>query len=327
MDISIIIPVYKVEEYIGECIRSVMGQTGIEGLNVECIVVDDCSPDESIARAHEALEGYVGPIEFRFITREANGGLSAARNTGIRSAHGEYLYFLDSDDLITPNCLSRLWHRANEYRGVDIVYGAAKTFPTSKIVDQWLDLRRLNLPSYCNESRRVREAHIKIPEIACNRLIRRALIIDYGLWFKEGLIHEDYYWHLQAYQYVNSYATIDAPEKPTYLYRQRADSIMGKSNDIGRMLRSAAIEADVASQASFSDRPLTLFFYHKSVEYYFSRYLSNEQKKLLVKNMSLAMMTNSKLNWRIRFVGAIIRITPKIARPRFIEPLIKLLVR
>lgn len=121
MDVSIIIPTYNVAPYIIECLESVASQT-YQGV-IECIVVDDCGTDESIPLAQEFIDSYNGNIKFRICHREKNGGLSAARNSGLFEAKGEFVYFLDSDDYITPNCIESLVEVAKHFPKVEIVQG------------------------------------------------------------------------------------------------------------------------------------------------------------------------------------------------------------
>ncbi len=90
---------------------------------MECILVDDATPDNSMATVRECLKGYNGGIEFRFVGHKENRGLSAARNTGARNASGDYLYFLDSDDAITPDCIETLAGIAEAHPAVDVVQG------------------------------------------------------------------------------------------------------------------------------------------------------------------------------------------------------------
>ena len=121
MDVSIIIPTYNVASYIIECLESVASQTYRGSL--ECIVVDDCGTDDSIALADNFIQHYSGKIDFRILHREKNGGLSAARNTGLNEAKGEFVYFLDSDDYITPDCIESLVEVAKHFPKVEIVQG------------------------------------------------------------------------------------------------------------------------------------------------------------------------------------------------------------
>ena len=105
--ISIIIPIYNVEPYIIRCVDSVLRQTYRQ---LEIILVDDCSPDHSmeIARKHIEASTSSKGLKFKYIKHEKNRGLSAARNSGLDAATGEYIYFLDSDDEITEEEKSEL---------------------------------------------------------------------------------------------------------------------------------------------------------------------------------------------------------------------------
>ena len=96
--ISIIVPVYNVAPYVEDCIRSVMRQT-YDG-KMECIVVDDCGTDDSMAIVERVIEDYNGPITFKILHHTYNRGLSVARNTGFDTATGEWVWFVDSDDWI-----------------------------------------------------------------------------------------------------------------------------------------------------------------------------------------------------------------------------------
>ena len=100
--LSIILPVYNVEGYINQCLESILPQLDN---NTELIIVDDCSPDRSIDICEDATEGISNVCIKR---RDKNGGLSAARNTGIEEAKGEYIWFVDSDDYIENNAVSVL---------------------------------------------------------------------------------------------------------------------------------------------------------------------------------------------------------------------------
>ena len=90
MKFSIIIPVYNVEKYIVNCLNSVANQLYDD---IECIIVDDCSPDNSMIHVASFLEQYEGKIIFKIVTHEKNQGLSAARNSGVKIATGDYLFF------------------------------------------------------------------------------------------------------------------------------------------------------------------------------------------------------------------------------------------
>ena len=99
--ISVIIPVYNTEKYINKCINSVLNQTLS---NIEIIVVDDGSTDHSC----EIIEQYKIKDNRIKIIRQKNLYAGVARNNGLKNAIGEYVYFLDSDDFITPRCLEKI---------------------------------------------------------------------------------------------------------------------------------------------------------------------------------------------------------------------------
>ena len=94
--ISVIIPLYKAENYIEKCLLSIIGQTYQD---FEIILIDDSSPDQSLAIAKKTLLQY--EVAYQILVHEKNKGLSAARNTGIDAAKGDHLYFIDSDDWLT----------------------------------------------------------------------------------------------------------------------------------------------------------------------------------------------------------------------------------
>lgn len=103
MKLSIIIPVFNVEKYIEKCLLSCINQD-ISRNEYEIIIVNDGSPDNSLEIAERIANGY---SNIRIISQE-NQGLSAARNTGLKSAQGEYVWFIDSDDYIEEDCLGRI---------------------------------------------------------------------------------------------------------------------------------------------------------------------------------------------------------------------------
>lgn len=106
--ISVIVPIYKVEPYIEKCIQSIVNQTFED---FEIIIIDDHSPDYSAQMAKKILESQ-SRIPYRIISKPRNEGLSAARNTGVDHAEGQYLLFIDSDDWIDKEMLKNLFQSA-----------------------------------------------------------------------------------------------------------------------------------------------------------------------------------------------------------------------
>ena len=219
MIISIIVPVYGVEPYIRQCLLSVISQTVTDC--VECILVNDCTLDNSMSIINDVLSTYQGNIKFRVINREFNGGLSAARNSGIKEAVGEYLYFLDSDDTIEPTCLQQLLHTVMKFPNSEIIFAGAKA--TAKGFE-YLDMADKSIAEYSENQtyikRNMLQAHY--PPTAWNKLIRRDWLVRNHLYFKEGLIYEDDYWTFYAAKLVKSCAVCKCN---TYIYNIRPGSI------------------------------------------------------------------------------------------------------
>ena len=114
--ISVVIPVYKVEQYITHTMQSLLNQTY---RNFEIILVDDGSPDRSIEVAQAVLES--GDLTYH-VLRQENSGQGIARNTGVAAAKGEWIFFLDSDDVIQPETLEEMLALTEKYPQTDIVY-------------------------------------------------------------------------------------------------------------------------------------------------------------------------------------------------------------
>ena len=218
--VSIIVPVYNVESYVGACLRSIAAQT--YG-NIECILVDDKGTDSAMEIVENFLENYKGSIDFKIVRCEKNGGLSAARNSGMDASRGDYYYFLDSDDEIIPECISLLAGAmdkfdvdmvgatlAKVYENGDVIYSKSRSKASTPIFQpEIFDL-------YCDG---------KLIVNACNKLIRKSAFKDGILRFENGVIYEDRLWSFEVYGIIKSYLFLD---EPTYLYKQRENSITHK---------------------------------------------------------------------------------------------------
>lgn len=223
--VSIIIPVYKVESDIERCLTSVVCQTYHDSA-IECILVDDCSPDKSMVIAQDIIDGYRGNIDFKIIINDTNCGLSVARNNGLKHASGKYILFLDSDDYLKENCLQ-------------ILIDALKTHPDAEVVMGNCFNQKQNSPHISfNDNKRVMLDNTKllkayyigdIPMNVWNSIVSRELISRYHLTFVPNLIHEDIIWTSVLYTYVNKFIYI--PEI-TMVYTYNPSSI---TNGIGKI--------------------------------------------------------------------------------------------
>ena len=225
MKISIIVPMYQVEQYLAICLKSITDQTMTDG--VECILVDDCGSDRSLFIAKDFIEHYQGNVLFRIVEREKNGGLSAARNSGIDVASGEYVYFLDSDDEITPNCLEIMWGLVEKYGKVNLVQGAF--FEDEKYANS---ISNIEFPEFCTCQAEIKTFLLQyLGDIvgAQSRLINLSFLKEHHLYFEEGIIHEDNLWTFFLSKYVRTMAYCDVC---TYYHRYNPNSITGNVNVI-----------------------------------------------------------------------------------------------
>ena len=220
ISVSIIIPVYNVESYVKDCIQSVMRQT-YEG-PIECILVDDCGGDDSLKITEREISNYEGPITFRFLHHSINRGLSAARNTGINAATGEYLFFLDCDDMLTEGCIKALVNVAATDPAIEIVQGNTRT--NQEGIQNNLTKRYTLSHVTCN--REVRNSYFQQRQFihnAWNKLIKSSFLLNNHLMFREGIVFEDFLWTFYVLKLLRNVYFV--PEI-TYLYRSREGSIM-----------------------------------------------------------------------------------------------------
>lgn len=221
--ISMIVPVYNVEPYIKECFDSIAAQT-YEG-RMECIFVDDCGQDDSMALLSECVGSYEGPIEISIVHHDRNRGLSAARNTGIDKAKGDYLFFIDSDDTIIPDCLKLLAAKVEKHPGVDLVMGNSHWEKTAT-----LEFDKKQIPVFSDNPAWIRKSMLKrfyLPVQAWNKLVRKDLIKNERIYFEGGVVHEDDLWNFFLARHVRSIAFENVM---TYFYRDNSNGIIAKEN-------------------------------------------------------------------------------------------------
>ena len=216
MKISIIIPVYNVAPYVARCLDSVIAQTYPE---LECIIVDDCGTDNSMQIVRDKLEHYSGPIEFKIITHEKNRGLSAARNSGTAVATGEYVYYLDSDDLILPDTVALLVKPVENER-LDFVIG---NYAAGGEDSGTISLRLSYEISHSNKEILTTYLAGQWYMMAWNKLVSREFLFKNNLEFPEGIIHEDELWSFELACFAGSMGVVNSL---TYVYCLRQNSII-----------------------------------------------------------------------------------------------------
>lgn len=212
---SVVIPVYNVEPYLRECLDSLLKQTWN---GWEAVCVNDGSTDGSASILDEYAEK---DDRFRVVT-QPNAGLSAARNTGIVAAIGEYLLFLDSDDWLEPNALETI---ANSLNGEDLFcFSGRRYFEVSKTYNP-PDV--LPEKSYCSGMDYYAENALAHRDLAfvcvVQRAYKRSFIEENKLQFRVGIYHEDNLFTPIACYYAHEVRVVNTC---LYNYRIRANSIM-----------------------------------------------------------------------------------------------------
>jgi len=221
--VSVIIPIYNMEQWLGDCLESVVNQTLVD---IEIICVNDCSPDGSSA----IVERYAkSDKRIKLIHRKENGGLAATRNSGIEVAEGEYLFFLDADDMLFDNSsLTHLYNIAYEYDADEVIGATYKWHEESNEI--YLDNHTSYLKCELRNVTLKRHPEIRNNIIACNKLIKQDFLArNWILYFQHRLRRfEDNPFSWKAHVLAQK---ICVTRKPTYIFRQppgKADYFLNK---------------------------------------------------------------------------------------------------
>jgi glycosyltransferase involved in cell wall biosynthesis len=217
--ISVVIPVYKVEKYLRQCVESVLAQ---DYKNIEVILVNDGSPDNCPAICDEiALRDH----RIKVIHKE-NGGASDARNKGLSAAEGEYILFLDSDDYwIGTNGLNDLIHIIDIYKNVDIIYFNRVTF-YENLNNKALEMPQIDLEKVNGKNKTdvlsyfIGKGQFVIS--ANNKLVRRNILTENDIFFEKGLVGEDIDWNFKLTLCAENLFAIN---NSFYAYRKRDGSV------------------------------------------------------------------------------------------------------
>lgn len=218
--VTVIIPVYNVEQYLGSCLDSVMAQTY---KNLEVIVVDDASPDGSGAIA----EDFAAKDErIKVIHKNVNHGLSAARNVGIKNATGDFIFFIDSDDKLRSETISRLIEKAKDgnlpLTGYDLEFmpegkikHAEQAYGSFSSLSEWLNAFPKLFATKFN--------------FAWGKLYRADILKHNGIEFRQKIsLVEDLLFNLQYYEHCTGFYL---DEYNGYIYRQTGASSLSKKFD------------------------------------------------------------------------------------------------
>lgn len=304
--ISIVIPMYNVELYVGDCLDSILHQSFTD---YEIIVVDDGSTDRSLDIAIMRL-GNQAKCQ---IVRQPNAGLSAARNAGLKAANGEYVLFLDSDDWLEEEALGRIVEHSH---GEDLIcFSGRKWYQDTQLyetADELLPATYATGWEYYNENALQSR---KFPFVcAVLRLYRRKFLLENKLYFTAGIYHEDNMFTPYVCLYAKATKVIN---ESIYIYRIRKGSITTQPK-----LKNIQDKLWIANeQARFFLNQLGIgkmvvyraitHLYHNVFDH--SRYMTSQNRLVLLRDIdwqAYYRVTRTKLRHKIYYIA--MRMSPKI---------------
>lgn len=206
--ISVIVPVYNVENYIEKCLYSLVNQT-LE--DIEIIVVNDGSEDKSEDVINKFAKEF--PNKIKYYQKE-NGGLSDARNYGINHATGEYIGFVDSDDYIELSMYKKMYDLAKKDESDIVECDFYWVYPNKTKIDIGIEYNKKE------------DFFISSRVMACNKIIKKEIINDIA--FPKGLRYEDVEFFYKLLPNVNKISLL---KEPLYYYIQRDSSISNMQNE------------------------------------------------------------------------------------------------
>lgn len=240
-DISVIVPVFNTEEFLAECLDSILQQPGVD---LEVIIVNDGSTDGSV----DIIKKYMSQDERIKYFYQSNQGLSVARNTGLKLATGNYVLFVDSDDWLLPNSLADYIELARR-KDVDVVVGKVGVYYPNGTAALWNHDAELHQrqPTMSGEEylHSITISRKYVPMVY-TYFCRRSMLQQADLAFEPGLIHEDELWTPQMLLQAKS---ITFGLTPHYAYRRRFSGSITSSTSQARRYDSLLKIVSLLSQA------------------------------------------------------------------------------
>ncbi len=255
--VSVIVPIYNVEKYLEKCINSLLSQT-LE--DIQIILVNDGSKDNSGNISKEYEKNNKDRVIY---VEKENGGLSDARNYGLKYATGDFIAFLDSDDYIEKNAYEEMYNKAIEENADYVECDFIWEFPNKIRMDK----------QYPYKNKKEMLSFVRV--VAWNKLIKRQLITDNNLEFPKGLRYEDVEFTYKLIPFINKFAYVD---KPFIHYVQRKGSIANVQNE-----RTAEIFTVLDNVTEFYKKNNIYEKYRDELEYNYARYLLCSSLKRMCK--------------------------------------------
>lgn len=274
--VSVIVPVYNVEKYIEECIKSILSQSLKE---IEIIIVNDGTKDKSMEVIKNLLED-----ERIIVINKQNGGLSSARNEGLKIAKGEYIAFVDSDDYIDTKMLEELY-KVTENKKYDIVFSNFIPFSEKGLnkEEEYKD----RLQGLKNNAGFGREVYIPELTVVWNKIYKRNFLKEQNLLFTERIIHEDNNFTLKAFLLSDKVYYL---QKGLYFYRNREGSIINSLKIEKQYLSYKKIYEDLKN-LKIQNKFAQLRLFINTYRYYFQ--MKDKEENKIIKKDELKIILKS----------------------------------
>lgn len=224
MELSIIVPIYNVEDYLEECLKSLYN---IKNIKLEIILVNDGSKDNSFKIMEKFKEIY--PEKTVLINKE-NGGLSSARNAGMKAAVGEYISFIDSDDFIDVGEFEKFFKEGQKDK-LDVMVGNMRYYTPEKTGDSLFRsdvVKNSGIVNGIDFFWNLFQKPKCFREEVVDDIYKREFLVKNNIWFNENIVHEDSEFTPLVYLKAEKVKYID---RAFYFYRQRTGSIMNKVSE------------------------------------------------------------------------------------------------
>lgn len=254
--VSVIVPVYNVEEYIEKCLDSLVNQT-LE--DIEIVVVNDGSKDKS----EDIIKKFQKSHSNIIYVKKENGGLSSARNYGLQYANGEYIAYLDSDDYVEISLYEKMYKKAKENDSDYVECDFFWKYPNKQKEDKGY--------RYNNK----KEMFAKARVVAWNKLIKKEIIVNNSLEFPVGMYYEDVEFFYKLLPYINKFSFV---EEPLIYYIQRKSSIVNKQDS-----RTSHIFTVLDNVISYYKEKGLYEEYQTEIEYTYTRLLLCSSLKRILK--------------------------------------------
>lgn len=304
MLISFIVPVYNVEKYLDDCVKSIVSQTHRD---VEVILVDDGSPDN----CPKLCDEWAKKDNRIRVVHKPNGGLSDARNAGLKVAQGDYVVFIDSDDFwASEHCLEKLLEEVKLTPECDFIgFNCSYYYPSSNKEVKWVEYApEIQNPIKPEDCIMKLVASGTFPMSACLKIFKRSALQN-RIEFIKGIYSEDIPWFIELLKkssccrFVNQYI---------YMYRKEVnDSIsssfkLKKFTDILASLAEGATSVEKNWNKEANDALLSFWAYEYCILLGMLGYMSKDEKKVwLPKLLEYEWLLKYRLNPKVKLVAKI----------------------